>query len=332
MKMRTMRFVLLIAILVLGSSAVGYAGGNSTVDYTQGKHWLALPAAPDKAVDVFFLYPTAWQKVDKSEPNVCAIDNPSMQKGSREAFARTATAFEPVANIFAPYYRQADAIYTLTLPSEAARNEFLQTAPGPDIFAAFDYYIQHFNQGRPFILAGHSQGSQLLTLLLSDYMKEHPQVYDRMIAAYVVGYSITGEYLAQNPHLKFAEGPDDTGVIISYNTEAPVVTVHNPVVLPGAMAINPITWSRNDTVAPAAANLGSFLPDRQGNLGLTKQFADARIDQAKGVLVCSADVARYAPGNPLVKGGVYHNFDYPLYYYNIRANAANRVEKFFQKP
>ncbi len=43
---------------------------------------------------------------------------------------------------------------------------------------------------------------------------------------------------------KFAKGAKDIGVIISYNTEAPQVAGKNPVVLPGAMAINPITWTR----------------------------------------------------------------------------------------
>ena len=88
-------------------------------------------------------------------------------------------------------------------------------------------------------------------------MKENPKVCDRMIAAYVIGYSITPGYLAQNPHLKFAEGPDDTGVIISYNTEAPNVVGNNPVVLPGAMAINPISWTREESLAKAEENLGS---------------------------------------------------------------------------
>lgn len=33
--------------------------------------------------------------------------------------------------------------------------------------------------------------------ILAEYMKEHPDLYKRMIAAYVIGYSVTGAYLAQ---------------------------------------------------------------------------------------------------------------------------------------
>ncbi len=79
-----------------------------------------------------------------------------------------------------------------------------------------------------------------MIILLAKYIKENPEVYSRMIAAYVIGYSITPDYLAKNPHLKFATGPDDTGVIISYNTEAPTIEGTNGVVLPKAKVINPI--------------------------------------------------------------------------------------------
>jgi len=127
-----------------------------------------------------------------------------------------------VENIYAPYYRQADAVYTLNLPLEE-QDSIIGGIPKTDVFTAFDYYIKNHNNGRSFILAGHSQGSNVLVYLLSEYMKENPKVYARMIAAYVIGYSITEDYLTKNPHLKFAEGPDDTGVIISYNTEAPEV-------------------------------------------------------------------------------------------------------------
>jgi uncharacterized protein YneF (UPF0154 family) len=61
--------------------------------------------------------------------------------------------------------------------------------------------LNNYNNGRPFILAGHSQGSNILLYLLSEYMKDNPKVYDRMIAAYVIGYSVTDQYLSENPHL-----------------------------------------------------------------------------------------------------------------------------------
>jgi len=305
-------------------------------DYAIAEHWLALPTNPDKAVDIFYLYPSAWAKVNADDPIICEIDNPVMLKYSKLAFDRQAMAFEPVGNIYAPYYRQDDAASTLAMPLEE-QQAIVAGYPATDGIAAFDYYIKNYNNGRPFILASHSQGSNVMIFLLSQYMQENPEVYSRMIAAYVLGYSITPDYLAKNPHLKFATGPDDTGVIISYNTEAPTIEGTNGVVLPGAMVINPINWVTDETPAAASENLGSIMLNADGSVvenadgtyQVAKNFADAKIDLAKGVLICSTvDVDRYAPGGGTFGRGIFHTFDFPFYFYNIRQNAQNRVEKF----
>jgi hypothetical protein len=330
--------ILLLFIALFVSLTLVACGDDSksepkATDYSKSEHWLSLPAVVDKEVDVFYLYPTAWQKVNTTDPNICEIDNPSMLIGSAAAFARQATAFETVGNIYAPYYRQADAAYVLALPL-AEHDAVIAGIPTLDAVAAFDYYIKHYNNGRPFILAAHSQGSNVLINLLAGYMKDHPDVYSRMVAAYVVGYSVSDEYLAKNPHLKFAEGPDDTGVIISYNTQAPdVVAGTNPVVSPGGLVINPITWTRDETLATTAEGLGSFMPDPVTKVfSQVPQYADAKIDKTNGVLICSTadENALYSLSGALGKG-VYHSFDYPFYYYNLRENAANRTNKFLSK-
>lgn len=81
---------------------------------------------------------------------------------------------------------------------------------------------------------------------------------DRMVAAYVIGFSIAQEDLDQNPALKFAEGAEGTGVIVSWNMEGPENQgADSAVVTAGAIAINPITWTRDDAYAPAGDNPGS---------------------------------------------------------------------------
>ena len=93
--------------------------------------------------------------------------------------------------------------------------------PRTDVYAALDYYFENLNQGRPYFLAGHSQGSRLCYTVLSEYMKEHPDYYANMIAAYCLGDSLTEDYLRENPHVKAAQGADDLGVVVSWNTEGP---------------------------------------------------------------------------------------------------------------
>ena len=152
-----------------------------------------------------------------------------------------------------------------------------------------------------------------------------------MVAAYIIGYSVTEEYLAENPHLKFAESPDDTGVIISYNTQAPDVT-YNPVLYAGhGVVINPITWTTDETEASASQSLGSFMPDSEGVFMQVPHYADACVDNSKGGLVCSSvDEDALLPFTGGLRG-VYHGFDIPFYYYNLRENATNRVAKFLDE-
>ncbi|MEI7491298.1 MAG: DUF3089 domain-containing protein [Bacteroidota bacterium] len=334
--MKTKISTLIYSLIIMGFGVIiinGCKKSNSTitvstsVDYSQAAHWLSLPATLYKA-DVFYLYPTtSWTK-NNSTSMICAIDDSLMMAGAASAFARQATAFDTAANVYSPYYRQDNS-------SPDNRLNVIAGIPTTDATAAFDYYIKHFNQGRPFILAGHSQGANIVCNILSGYLKANPQVYSRMIAAYVIGGPVTKAFLQANPHLKFATGPDDTGVIISYNTEANGFTGVNPVIYGDTgLVINPITWTRSETLADTSQGLGSLFPNKAGVWVKISQYADARVDIAKGVLVCStADESRIAILDSLsgFPKGVYHSFDYPFYYYNIRQNAANRTQKFLNK-
>jgi len=301
-------------------------------DYSQPSHWLSV-SNTGKSVDVFYLYPTAWKK-GPTDPYICDIDNLSMLQGSASAFGRQATAFETDANIYAPYYRQLDVLYALTLDAQELDNQ-IAGIPTLDAVAAFDYYIKNYNHGRPFILAGHSQGAAVLANLLSGYLKDNSDVYNRMVAAYVIGHPVTQGYLDQNTHLKFANDANDTGVIISYNTQAPDVPSGGNPILSGlvGLVINPITWTRSQTTATTAEGLGSFMLDSTYKFVKVPQYADATVDIANGVLICSTadEDLLYEIVQHSLPRGVYHSFDFRFYYYNLRDNARNRIEKYLSK-
>lgn len=317
------------AVAAAGTLALVVAAPAGAVNYAKASNWLARPSTPKKKVDVFYVYPTSYVKASPTAPVISTIDDPTMLAGAKASFAEQATAFDTVANVYAPYYRQADALTVLSSPI-ATQNKIISGTPTHDATAAFAYYIERYNHGRPFILAGHSQGSNVLVFLLSGYLKHHPAVYRRMVAAYLIGYGVTRKYLAANPQLKFATGADDTGVIASWNTEAPGLTVTNPVVQPGAIAINPITWTRSERPASAKRSLGSLLPDATGQLVKVNHYADARVDKRRGVVVCSTcSVSQFAPGSPMgFPRGIFHTHDYPFYYFDLRHNATVRVHRF----
>ena len=87
----------------------------------------------------------------------------------------------------------------------------------------------------------------MIKQILTDYFKTNENLKNRMIAAYIFGYSVTKKDLEENPHLRFANNEYDTGVIISYNTESPDFNGYNPTLLEDSIAINPITWTTEET-------------------------------------------------------------------------------------
>lgn len=345
MKIKVIALLALLSCCFIFAGCGGDSNSVKVIDYSKTANWLSLPSQLDtvRNVDVFYVYPTEYF-AGSTRPLIGEIDDAGMVAGAKGAFQKQATAFASVGNIYAPYYRQADAIYTLGLKTIDDVYDFIGGTPATDVIAAFDYYIKNYNNNRPFILVSHSQGSTVVALLLQNYMKANPDVYKRMIAAYAIGWSFTPEYFARNTHLKFAQGPDDTGVIISYNTQGPGFTGRNPVVFPGAMAINPITWTTSGELATVNQSSGSLLLDASGNVILPPQlqarFADAQVtrvnpttsavDPSSGtsVVICSSVDPTKMVAVPGLPQGFYHNYDFPFYYYDIAKNAQNRVSKF----
>jgi hypothetical protein len=202
--------------------------------------------------------------------------------------------------------------------------------------AALDYYFENYNNGRPFIIAGHSQGSAIIRLVLKKYFKEHPDYYKRMIAAYVIGYAVTKDDLEACPYLKFATGESDTGVIVSWNTEGRKNVEENvktAVLLPGAISINPLNWKRDDTYAPASENLGSLTANEKGEPEIGDVGADAQIVPERGVIVTNAKASPLPEDFIEISSAFFgsdgrHASDYSYYYNNIKDNVAKRIASY----
>ena len=309
---------------------------TNATDYSQKENWYKNPEIT-RDVDTFYVYATEYimGSLEEGAPDYATIDNAEMLLGVKIECRDHASAFADSTNVFVPYYRQsglrfAGKIHKKTGDVDAA----LSGMPYDDITAALDYYFENCNAGRPFILAGHSQGSSMALLLLRTYFKDHPEYYERMVAAYTIGYSVTKGYLAANPHLKFATGESDTGVIVAWNTEGPgnvETNAHNVVVLPDTMSINPLNWKLDETYAPASLNMGSIvLDEKTGEPEIGDIGADAQINLARGVIVTNAkadpmpeDIAKVAAEFFGPDGR--HAYDYMYYYNNIKANVAKRI-------
>ena len=318
----------------LSSETVGVAP-----DYSKKECWCKLPEI-SKDVDTFYIYATEYIMGSFAEgaPDFASLDNTEMLQGAEAEYNIHASAYVDSTNLFMPYYRQSGLKYAGDMARKTGTADAaFEGLPMNDITAALDYYFENYNGGRPFIIAGHSQGSAMVLVLLRTYFKDHPEYYSRMVAAYPIGYSVTDEYLAANPHLKFATGETDTGVIIAWNTEGPKnleTNAHNLVVLPNTRSINPLNWKLDETYAPASMNLGSLMANEEtGEPEIKDVGADAQINLARGVVITNAkgepmDEETAKAAAEFFGPDGRHNEDYLFFYNNIKDNVAKRVAAF----
>ena len=318
------------------------ANAGIAPDYSKAECWQHLPEIT-KDVDTFYIFATDYilTSFEEGASDYAALDNPEFRAGSQLEYRDHARAYEDSTNVFAPYYRQCGLRYAgEVIKKTGSFTNALMGMPYDDITAALDYYFAHYNQGRPFIIAGHSQGSAMTLLMLRTYFKDHPEYYARMIAAYPIGYSVTDDYLASNPHLKFAAGETDTGVIVAWNTEGPrnvELNAKSVVILPRTRSINPLNWKLDETYAPASMNLGSIVVDEKtGEPSIGDVGADAQINLARGTVVTNAkpdvvpeEAAKIAAEFFGPDGR--HGSDYTYFFNNIKANVAKRVAAWFAR-
>ena len=309
-------------------------------DYSNRNNWVHLPENTDKEVDTFFVYPTVYINPETDAPAIVPVEDELLRAGVMAHFNEAPQAFVDLTNLYEPYYRQSN-LCALSGLDQQEFMEFQYREQRTDIYSALDYYFEHYNQGRPFILAGHSQGSMMLKIALQDYFLEHSDYLERMVAAYVLGYSITTDDLAANPALRFAEGADDTGVIVSWNVEGPENKHEsNITVMKNAIAINPLNWKRDETYAPASENKGDRLPVEKEGEFIPSEFephqpgiADAQLDVERGVVVCTKLPDRYVkpviPGDDNLFGPAsLHLVDYTAYWDNLRENIKTRIKAY----
>lgn len=310
------------------TSQQGEEAQPAVTDYSKADSWFKIPTTA-KDVDTFFIYPTVYMGFDEGDADFASLDNEEMLEGVQRMYDTQACVFEDSTNLYMPYYQQASmGAETRSAQDGSGSDALLSGVPYDDVCAALDYYFENYNEGHPFILAGHSQGSAIARLVLEGYFKEHPEYYERMVAAYVIGFAITQDLLDANPHLKFAQGETDTGVIVSWNTEGPENVEQNAsnlVLSPNAISINPLNWKLDETYAPATENLGSRVQnEKTGEYEITDIGADAQLNLERGVVVTNADADPISMADAFGPQS-FHNGDYPFFFENIKDNVAKRI-------
>ena len=212
-------------------------------------------------------------------------------------------------NYYSPYYRQCSL---QTFQSDSLTAERMPIAVD-DVRRAFKYYLEHQNAGRPFILAGFSQGAHIMMELLKEMDDD---TYKRMIAAYAIGITIP----ETGPHIVPAKGADDTGVTICYNSVRDTGCAMRGR-KKSKMSINPVNWRTDSTRASLITEPSPLLPVAEQK----KDTMTVHLDTASGLLIVEGFTAQDYMLPLLGVEGNYHTREIWLYRDQLRENMALRA-------
>ena len=236
-----MRHLSSLAALAIASAAPLPAQAPvAAPDYSKDSSWLCLPGradtcstplpttalnpngygsngqssvAKDPPIDCFYVYPTV-----SRDQGMNSDLNPSEEKGAAQVqFAR----FASVCRTFAPIYRQM-TLGAVAAYSAGANIDDAGEIAYRDVAAAFRNYLSIRNNGRPFVLVGHSQGSLMLQMLIAREIETSPAVAARMKLAILPGFNVivpqgrlVGGTFRKTP---LCSHPDETGCVIAYSS------------------------------------------------------------------------------------------------------------------
>ncbi|HEY0436995.1 MAG TPA: DUF3089 domain-containing protein [Phenylobacterium sp.] len=240
---RTMLTVLASASLML-SAAGAHAQALPKNDYAKPETWLCRPdkakdnycnvdlsttvvkadgsesaeafkADPKAPIDCFYVYPTV-----SNDPGVVSdmTAGPEETNVVKVQFARLGAR----CRLYAPLYRQ----FTLTAlragqsgkPMPGSADPAVRAVGYNDVLDAWNYYLAHDNRGRGVVLVGHSQGSGVLTQLISKEIDGKP-VQAKVISAILMGTRLPvdkGKTTGAFKQIPLCESPSQTGCAIAY--------------------------------------------------------------------------------------------------------------------
>ena len=302
------------------------------IDYSLDEYWINKPSKIKKSADVFFVLPTVDMK------KLYADNEDILNKRNALRFYLTynmeKSVVEYSANVFAPLYRQITMGTYMDSDSMIINQDrdYLESSKYVDIAYAdvknaFEYYLENLNDGRGVVLFGYSQGGEMLLKLLSEYGDDErfKKVY---IAAYILGASVTEDYLAENPYLKAAKGKKDTGVIVSFNP----VDARMEYTGKKEVSINPLNWKTSSKKADASLNKGYASYDTYGKLvEKIPNYCGAYIDKKTGKLIVTDIEGQdelYETDTVFFKKGDYHLYVLSFFHENIKKNIAARIKAY----
>jgi hypothetical protein len=273
----------------------------------------------DSIADVFFIYPTSFTDIKDTNWNA-KIDDPELNaKTDYGSILYQASCFNEQTRVFAPRYRQANIRAFFSDDKLSALKAF--DLAYQDVKKAFLFYMDHYNNGRPIIIASHSQGTVHAGRLLKEFFDGKP-LQQKLICAYVIGMPTPVDYFKNIPSCKdststgcfvgwrtFKKGYTDTSYISKEKFKSAVT--------------NPLNWNSNLDYAADTKNTGGVLKNFNK---IKNRVVDAQIHE--NILWTERP---HFFGSFLIKKKNYHIGDINLFYTNIRENVKTRIRMYYKK-
>lgn len=303
-RMRRIWYVPVIVAVVVAVCFLVRGGDNDVYWQSDVAWYVEADTICDGYADVFYIASTDVMRsyLPDSEVVLTSVlsDGERAAIGAEYAFVHR-EIFPDSLNFFAPYYHQ----YTMeAIDSELFDSVFAIVST--EVCESFDYYMTHLNGGRRFILAGFSQGAQMVKVLLKHMTDEQ---YSRMAVAYVLGFGVNEGDL-ECAHIVPAMSAFDRGVTVSFNTVSDTSAIWPFVYDSSVICINPVNWSTSFDTA-------SFV--------YKGHDVSVSVDSAASVLVadgfCEEPLSFVAPW----PNGCLHHYDLLFYTPMLRRNALDRV-------
>ncbi len=325
-----MRSFLLLSVLLISVSvsaqlaAFNEADQPAAPDYSLEKNWSALPfhldaadAIPSsekwkndslKAVDVFYIYPTVY--MSGKTWNADLSNEKLNKKIDNKPVRYQASVFNASARVYAPRYRQSAIKAFFTLQGEGKKSLAFAYE---DVKRAFQYYLDHYNHGRPVIIASHSQGTYHARSLLAEFF-DGTKLNNQLVCAYAVGYAIDDTMYQK---LKPCENKSQTGCYVTWASYhkgyVPAITE-----LAGNVCVNPISWNRDTVAIDKSKSAGGILFNFNKSYKTGAQIHDHYLWVKTSI--------------PFVRSFTnMHIADYNLFWYDIRKNVKERIDSFIKK-
>ena len=308
--------LLALALVVTGAETLcqshesGMAAIPKEPDYHDLTQWYITDRKAD--ADVFYIISTETGDYVLPNGETCHYAdtyNDSLRAPLYSEMHGVDTLLSGRLNFFSPYYRQCSLQSFVNASLEAER----MPLPLGDVRRAFQYYLEHLNNKRPFILVGFSQGAYIMVELLKEMDDE---TFKRMTAAYAIGIPIRESH----PHIVAAKGADDTGVTICYNSVRDISCA-----MAGweksDVAINPVNWRTDGTSALLITEPSPLLPIAEQK----KDTMSVSLDVASGLLIVEGYTAKDYVLPLIGKEGNYHSREIWLYRDQLRENMAHRA-------